>query len=88
LPSAIPVAELAFIKACVNVRVKTPVVCIQCSGTGAMRLNYESYTGRVYKSGVRVVHFSRGSFIGTGVGATGNAMTYEEFQRKFPEPRF
>jgi len=64
-----------------------PVVCINCNGTGAATISYEPYSGRVRKRGVKVVHYSKGNFI-LSCGAFGNGMTYEEFQRECPEPKF
>lgn len=73
-----------------------PVVCLTCQGTGAQEISYgplerrkhKPFEGRKNRDGVRCVRLSRGSFIGTGVGGIGGSeMTYEEFRRRFPEPR-
>lgn len=63
-----------------------PVICLSCSGTGAVLVRFTPYTGRKRKEGVKSVHVSRGMFIGTGVGRDGSpAMTYEQFLEKIPE---
>ena len=64
-----------------------PVICLDCNGTGAREITYEPYSGRVTKRGIRSVHRSRGSFI-LSCGAVGESMTYEEFLKNYPEPRF
>jgi DnaJ-class molecular chaperone len=64
-----------------------PVVCLKCGGTGAEKITYTPYTGRVKRSGVKAVYRSRGTFIVSGVGPTGQAMTYAEFCEKHPEPK-
>ena len=63
----------------------TAVICINCGGTGAEKHTYKEYTGRKHKTGVNKISYSRGSFIGTGVGAVGDSMTYYEFEKKIPE---
>ena len=65
-----------------------PVVCLSCNGTGCHEISYEPYTGRKAKRGVKAVHRSRGSFILTGTGSTGEKpMTYAEFCKACPEPK-
>jgi len=64
-----------------------PVVCLECDGSGAVELRYTPYTGRKRKNGVTAVRRSRGSFIATGVGGHGDAMTYEEFRQRYPEKK-
>lgn len=63
------------------------VICVRCGGTGCIELRYEPYAGRKRKRGVKTIRHSRGSFIATGVGGTGTAMTYREFEQKIPEAR-
>jgi hypothetical protein len=63
-----------------------PVVCLNCDGSGAVKLSYTPFTGRKQKRGVKVVRFSRGGFLLTGVGGVdGSEMTYKEFLEKVPE---
>jgi len=65
-----------------------PVVCLSCDGTGCRTLSYEPYTGRKSKRDVKAVHRSRGTFILTGVGKTGDKpMTYAEFCKAHTEPK-
>jgi hypothetical protein len=62
------------------------VVCLECDGTGCKVIRYTPFTKRRLKRGVKVVRRSRGSFIATGVGGTGRAVTYAEFQTgKMPD---
>jgi DnaJ-class molecular chaperone len=56
-----------------------PVICLNCDGTGCQEIEYEPFVTRKKMRGVKAVHFSRGAFIATGVGKTGEPMTYEEF---------
>ncbi len=57
----------------------TAVICLNCGGTGCERIRYTPFTKRKPKRGVKTVHRSRGSFIATGVGAYGGAISYKEF---------
>jgi len=57
----------------------TAVVCIRCNGTGCSNLSYEPFTRRRGRKGVQMVRRSAGSFIATGVGPTGDSITYKEF---------
>lgn len=57
----------------------TGVVCLQCGGTGYKTIQYTPFTGRKRRNDVNSVSQSRGSFIGTGVGAVGRSISYEEF---------
>jgi len=66
----------------------TAVVCINCAGTGATTVEYKPYTGRKVKRGVKIVSYSRGSFIGLGVGAVeGSGMSYGEFRERVKEAK-
>jgi hypothetical protein len=56
-----------------------PVICLTCDGTGCQDFEYEPFLTRKKMRGVKAVHFSRGTFIATGVGKTGKQMTYKEF---------
>ena len=58
------------------------VVCINCEGKGWVIHQYRPFTGRHRKNGITQINYSRGSFIGTGVGAVGTTMTYKEFEEK------
>lgn len=60
------------------------VVCLSCEGKGWYWYEYRSFNGRKRKRGIKEIHFSRGSFIGTGVGAIGDRMTYAQFEKKIP----
>ena len=63
----------------------TAVVCLECGGQGWRKLQYTEFTGRKRKNNVKEIYESRGSFIVTGVGPRDdNAMTYSEFNTKFP----
>ena len=55
------------------------VVCLQCDGTGCHIIRYKPFIKRKGKRGVKTVRNSRGTFIATGVGATGDSVTYKEF---------
>ena len=55
------------------------VVCLNCNGSGKMRLEYTEFEGRKKRSGINTVRRSAGSFIGTGVGPTGGSVSYDEF---------
>jgi len=57
------------------------VVCVNCGGSGCRVIEYEPFTGRVEREGVRTVRQSRGTFIGTGVGPAGGSVTYDQFRR-------
>ncbi len=55
------------------------VVCLKCNGTGCEELHYKPFSKRKGRRGVTKVSRSRGSFIGTGIGAVGRSITYKEF---------
>jgi hypothetical protein len=57
------------------------VVCLNCNGTGCQTINYKPFTGLKRRTGIQTVQLSRGSFIVTGVGPAGNAISYEDFFR-------
>jgi hypothetical protein len=57
------------------------VVCLACEGTGCLKLKYTPFTGRQPKSGARTVRRSAGTFLVSGVGPTGDSVTYAEFER-------
>lgn len=57
----------------------TGVVCLNCDGTGARNVEYTPFTGLKRRDGVRTVSRSKGTFIGTGIGAYGSSVSYEEF---------
>jgi len=58
----------------------TAVICVQCRGTGCETISYTPFTRRKERGGITTISQSRGTFIGTGVGAVGNSITYAEFQ--------
>lgn len=61
------------------------VVCLGCEGTGCRILRYKPFKHRRRRKGIKTVRLSRGTFILTGVGPTGNSISYEEFWKgKFP----
>lgn len=61
------------------------VVCVHCEGTGKEIFEYEPFTGRKPKKGIKTVKCSQGAFVFSGVGPDGDSITYEEFQNgKFP----
>ena len=55
------------------------VVCVECKGTGCREISYTPFTERKRRTDIRTVQRSRGSFIATGVGPRGSAISYEEF---------
>ncbi len=59
---------------------ETAVVCLQCNGTGEKIVEYTPFSGRKEKMSVKTVFLSRGNFIGTGVGAHGEGISYESFK--------
>lgn len=61
------------------------VICLSCNGTGCKEITYRPYTGRKKRRSITSIKRSRGTFVGTGVGGTGPAMTYDEFERNIPE---
>lgn len=64
----------------------TAVVCLECNGTGCIKIDFTPFTRRKGIKGIQNVSLSRGSFIGTGVGPTGGCITYQEFQQgKMPQ---
>lgn len=62
------------------------VVCLGCNGTGCAELTYTPFVRRQSKRGIKTVRRSSGRFIGTGVGAVGDTITYKEFKEgKMPQ---
>jgi hypothetical protein len=57
----------------------TAVICLYCDGTGACTIEYTPFTSLKKRKGVATVSRSRGTFIGTGVGAYGSSVSYEDF---------
>ena len=55
------------------------VVCVTCDGTGCRTIEYTPFTKMNKRKDVREVRRSRGTLIVTGVGPTGESVTYEEF---------
>jgi len=62
-----------------------PVVCLNCNGSGGVKLSYTPYTGRKEKWGVHWVRQSRGTSVLNCGGAGGTEMSYDQFQKAFPE---
>ncbi len=61
------------------------VVCLTCTGTGCEEIRYKPFVKRRGKKAIKTVSWSRGSFIATGVGRTGQSISYTEFAKgKFP----
>ncbi len=60
----------------------TAVVCVQCNGSGCKTIGYRPFVKRKGRRGVLTVRHSCGLFVATGVGATGEFITYETFQRE------
>jgi hypothetical protein len=60
-----------------------PVICIQCDGSGCEEIRYKPFVERKKRKGIISVHKSLGGFIATGVGATGDSITYEEFLKNY-----
>lgn len=56
------------------------VICLNCDGTGAHVIKYQEYSGcaKVRKD-IHTVRRSAGTFIATGVGPTGNSISYNDF---------
>ncbi|MEI6267063.1 MAG: hypothetical protein WCP14_04205 [bacterium] len=61
------------------------VICLNCEGKGYRDLEFQAFTGRKTEEGVDKVRQSAGMLLLTGVGPTGESMTYEEFLNKYPE---
>lgn len=59
----------------------TAVICLECGGTGCMKITYTPFTKRRGDTGIHTVRRSCGSFIGAGVGPVGGSITYKEFQQ-------
>ena len=57
------------------------VVCVRCDGTGCAKLSYTPFIKRHAKRGITTVRQSRGTFIATGVGPTGDGISYAEFAK-------
>ena len=62
----------------------TAVICLGCNGQGWNESQFNEFTGRKKKAGVKTISRSSGGFIATGVGATGKSMTYAEFEAAHP----
>lgn len=55
------------------------VVCLNCHGSGCVEFKYAPFTKRQHREGITTVRTSRGSLLVTGVGPTGDSVTYHEF---------
>ena len=60
---------------------ETAVVCLGCEGTGCEKheISYTPFEKRKRKRGVKWVLQSRGTLIVTGVGPTGERISYSDF---------
>jgi hypothetical protein len=65
----------------------TAVVCLTCNGSGCEEIRYTPFERRKRKNGIKSIALSRGTFIATGVGATGQSMTYQQFEERYPAGR-
>ena len=59
------------------------VVCLGCGGKGWTTIKYRIFKSRRKLRGVKTIRLSRGFFLATGVGGTGGAMTYAQFEKKY-----
>jgi hypothetical protein len=59
---------------------RTAVVCLDCKGTGCKRISYKPFVTRKEREGIEWVKNSAGTFIATGIGPVGMAITYQEFK--------
>ena len=66
----------------------TGVICTGCNGSGCAVIRYKPFKRRQRKSGVKTVSPSRGRGLITGVGSTGERMSYAEFLKdpKYSKP--
>lgn len=55
------------------------VVCLNCDGTGCRAIEYKLFTSRKTRNDIKTVRRSQGTFIGTGVGPGGGAVSYQDF---------
>ena len=55
------------------------VECLQCEGTGEIRVAIKPFMGRKRKRGIDFVSKSRGGFLATGVGAVGKREKYNDW---------
>lgn len=60
------------------------VICLGCDGQGWREFAYTAFAGRKRRAGIKAIGRSAGSFLATGVGAVGKAMSYAEFERARP----
>lgn len=63
----------------------TAVVCRGCDGKGWVMNTIRPFAGRKRREGINTIRYSAGTFIATGVGPVGKAMSYEEFEKACPE---
>lgn len=59
----------------------TAVICCECGGTGCKEIKFILFNKRKGRRGIQTIRRSRGSFIATGVGPTGESITYQEFKQ-------
>lgn len=55
------------------------VICLTCNGTGCEEIMYKPFVGRTGRRDIKIVRLSRGRFIATGVGPTGESISYKDF---------
>lgn len=58
------------------------VECLQCGGTGCETVSFVPFTHRRRRRGIKTVRKSRGTFIATGVGGTGEAEAYRDWFKR------
>lgn len=57
----------------------TAVICHTCNGTGCEVIRYTPFKKRRLRRDIEKVRDSRGRFLMSGTGPTGDAVTYKEF---------
>lgn len=55
------------------------VVCLHCEGSGCREISYAPFIERRRRNDVSTVRRSRGTFLATGTGPTGNGISYADF---------
>lgn len=55
------------------------VICLTCHGKGGYAYKYKPFKERKRRKDVKMVRLSRGTFLATGVGPSGNGIPYEKF---------
>lgn len=55
------------------------VVCLNCKGTGCVKVEYTQFKFRKKRKDVKTVRRSAGTFIAGPIGQTGKAVSYADF---------